>query len=262
MGFQPTPPKRGETFSTGVAMTVPLDFNPLPPSGGRLDRVALAAAAGISTHSPQAGGDAYSLPSGTPELIFQPTPPKRGETGRRSGGGVAVCISTHSPQAGGDLRLCRRHPVIGISTHSPQAGGDGIRDDNIYVLDISTHSPQAGGDAHPHQVGVSGAAISTHSPQAGGDLCRRCSASSTSNFNPLPPSGGRPARVRPQSSIGWVFQPTPPKRGETAKATKFNQKKSDNVHNSPPPQPASVHPDAQRRDQIMSQTGAKGRGES
>ena len=101
--FQPTPPTRGETAGANHGGYVHQISTHSPQAGGDPEMVKrLQAIDGISTHSPQAGGDPPTCstptswcnfnplpPSGGRRLyttkipalqIFQPTPPKRGET--------------------------------------------------------------------------------------------------------------------------------------------------------------------------------------
>ena len=147
-GFQLTRPSRGATISW-------ICFKPISE---------------ISTHTPLAGRDPYSLIS---EMypIFQLTRPSRGATRRQLRARVGILrfqltrpsrgattpgghprkrlreISTHTPLAGRDPEEERKERQREkISTHTPLAGRDRAVIVTITVFRISTHTPLAGRD--------------------------------------------------------------------------------------------------------------------
>ena len=82
MLFQSTPPARGATSAYYNSPWLPTYFNPRPPRGGRLDRVATF---------------------GIADIRFQSTPPARGATLGWPGLFSFISISIHAPREGGDF---------------------------------------------------------------------------------------------------------------------------------------------------------------
>ena len=148
--FQSTPSVRRETYLLLYRNTFHVDFNPLPPCGGRL------------------------LPALISQYLscrFQSTPSVRRETVGHSLHHGDDRISIHSLRAEGDVdndfSYLTRHI---ISIHSLRAEGDvqnGL--DKSLMFYISIHSLRAEGDREPKKPPQSIHPISIHSLRAEGD---------------------------------------------------------------------------------------------
>ena len=102
--FQSTPPARGATWTARPTTTLICYFNPRPPRGGRLYKLA-----GFNTQKdfnprpPRGGRRVYhNLAPLTPG--FQSTPPARGATEDWTDSAHSEGISIHAPREGGDLQ--------------------------------------------------------------------------------------------------------------------------------------------------------------
>ena len=196
VGFQPTPPKRGETMQA-LPPAPPPAFQPTPPKRGetRNEDVSVVLFV-ISTHSPQAGGDMSPGQFLQQYGQFQPTPPKRGETARAFSASVTVLFQPTPPKRGETATLSSTASGSSIFQPTPPKRGETYGypttelpyrfqptppkrgETSAYVPQkdsdkISTHSPQAGGDSRCSFFAHAGR-ISTHSPQAGGDAVSLC----------------------------------------------------------------------------------------
>ena len=171
--FQSTPSAWRETeFGEGMAH-VATDFNPLPPHGGRPDRLPQRLAAHvISIHSLRMEGDPVRNDLDRVEWkYFNPLPPHGGRPpSRRSV--IFLPLFQSTPSAWRETFVCCSFSFrFLISIHSLRMEGD----------------PIYGGNVPPPQI------ISIHSLRMEGDPGRAFKASVRCyHFNPLPPHGGRP----------------------------------------------------------------------
>ena len=123
--FQPTLPARGATKAADRARIAAAKFQPTLPARGATDALAnlsrfaqisthaprtgsdsgcqtRAPADFISTHAPRTGSDPPRRLRGQKEVIFQPTLPARGATGKSGILSSPTDISTHAPRTGSD----------------------------------------------------------------------------------------------------------------------------------------------------------------
>ena len=146
--FQTTLPVRGATIQLAQISQNTTDFNPRSPCGERRQTITpCAVIISISTHAPRAGSDGRPTTGGGMILLFQPTLPVRGATGRdfillfensdfnpRSPCGErhAKCAAYYTPEIfqptlpvrGATYRTAFRATSPPISTHAPRAGSD------------------------------------------------------------------------------------------------------------------------------------------
>ena len=172
-----------------------LDFNPLPPCGGRpCSRLSGKTARPISIHSLRVEGDGSA--KRTPERShtrFQSTPSVWRETTHGSGYQTPCAISIHSLRVEGDKMppaQCRhrRH----FNPLPPCGGRRTQQRDRRRRCVISIHSLRVEGDCEADKgVRKQSRFQSTPSVWRETDTRLRRQVHST-NFNPLPPCGGRP----------------------------------------------------------------------
>ena len=141
---------RRETFTGLPYQKYVLNFNPLPPCGGR--RLA-GSGTGWRYHFnplPPCGGRRSVGAGQVRPDEFQSTPPMRRETVHPREPRAAVKISIHSPHAEGDGVSASYGSFNKISIHSPHAEGDGVTTSQQMLQSISIHSPHAEGDSTRH----------------------------------------------------------------------------------------------------------------
>ena len=144
--FQSTPSAWRETIYYNREELIFLDFNPLPPHGGRLPRLCFVPPLVISIHSLRMEGDfAYK------DLY------------------MASIISIHSLRIEGDLVEQADSVEVGISIHSLRMEGDshiyGVR---FFIFHFNPLPPHGGRLCAPLSV-ISGDGISIHSLRMEGD---------------------------------------------------------------------------------------------
>ena len=182
-------PLAGDDMRQRMTLSMPADFYPRPPCGGR--RVL------------RASGDVCEY--------FYPRPPCGGRRITPVLLCALRCISIHVPLAGDDgkLRAAAKRTKEFLST-SPLRGTTSTRAAaRAETLRISIHVPLAGDDAELAGLIWSEQCISIHVPLAGDDDFTADDWRAAQNFYPRPPCGGRP-----QALLGVVaeinFYPRPP----------------------------------------------------
>ena len=144
--FQSTPPARGATAPSTATPAFSSDFNPRPPRGGRLTRLAVFLLQPcISIHAPREGGDAAFRRLGDRFYNFNPRPPRGGRRRIKLNATQAAGISIHAPREGGDKRLFIPSPTQYISIHAPREGGDVLTASGRWVsIDFNPRPPRGG----------------------------------------------------------------------------------------------------------------------
>ena len=186
----------GDLLDSG-AFTFMMDFNPLPPRGGRRRQNRIRnGGRQISTHSLLAEGDAE-------------------KSGHRHDGD----ISTHSLLAEGDAEKSGHRHDGDISTHSLLAEGDHY--DLRGGADLAENFnplPPRGGRRELAELVASSVNISTHSLLAEGDAIGEAHARRAEGFQPTPSSRRETKIVKAFCWKNFGFQPTPSSRRETPPA--------------------------------------------
>ena len=173
MNFNPLPPYGGRLVAVNDDFSAQLNFNPLPPYGGRLLNPACHTAQGrISIHSLRMEGDQARPARSCQALHFNPLPPYGGRPDfLRHSDRLFRFQSTPSVwrETGSHLAWCRYNPHF-------------------------NPLPPYGGRPHPVVVVRVFSVISIHSLRMEGDVSSPPSLGVDSYFNPLPPYGGRHQR--------------------------------------------------------------------
>ena len=216
-----------------------IDFNPLPPHGGRQtarhgpmrnttfqstpstrrETVATCKAFDLHDHFnplPPHGGRLTGKRPVSQTASFQSTPSTRRETSRRHAVSSRLTYFNPLPPHGGRrIPASNRVDMDSISIHSLHTEGDCTScPDNRSISIISIHSLHTEGDRSLFRRTVGKAVISIHSLHTEGDERLESIFPSLGNFNPLPPHGGR--RSPSNCDIAqWIFQSTPSTRRET-----------------------------------------------
>ena len=167
-----------------------MDFNPLPPHGGR----------------PETAADLDRWEG------FQSTPSTRRETGGKVPKLRRFHISIHSLHTEGDIpyRGVFFNPFISI--HSLHTEGDYVSSDAFAASHISIHSLHTEGDRSLHAHPLSRADFNPLPPH-GGRHVYDTEQHPVGNFNPLPPHGGRPSSTHFSGRQKKNFNPLPPHGG-------------------------------------------------
>ena len=123
--FLLTRPSRGVTVCIEIKSCTCTFLLTRPSRGVTLLHTLYAQAMLISTHTPLAGRDIWSVDRIIePQIISTHTPLAGRDPGRQTPS-VVECISTHTPLAGRDSISIDRFPArFVISTHTPLAGRD------------------------------------------------------------------------------------------------------------------------------------------
>ena len=212
--FQSTPSAWRETHVLPQLKPLLKHFNPLPPHGGRRNRISIIPPsvdisihslrmegdsanilhdlfpAGISIHSLRMEGD-FTFPADVPaDEDFNPLPPHGGR------------------HVYGDLGQEYQKFQSTPSAWRETAGND----DSVKFLNISIHSLRMEGD-NCFQRKLFQKDISIHSLRMEGDFFHLYPPSSQEYFNPLPPHGGRPDAHGNNRRNRRYFNPLPPHGG-------------------------------------------------
>ena len=153
-----------------ASVTLPLNFNPRPPRGGRRLRPLFCVIWKNFNPRPPRGGRPCQLqctPCGP--MYFNPRPPRGGRLRHPTKMRRKAYFNPRPPR-GGRRPFCNAPDALSrISIHAPREGGDFTRSVSItHKISISIHAPREGGDYRA----------------AGQCLFHE-------HFNPRPPRGGR-----------------------------------------------------------------------
>ena len=169
--FNPLPPQGGRPDTQFCNERYGINFNPLPPQGGRLTRLCtLLSTSSISIHSLRKEGDSRDIAIYPAFPVFQSTPSARRETGGLDTSDDSQAEFQSTPSA--RRETCYRR------------GGAKLTK-----------------------------TISIHSLRKEGDLHLPCCLFSVWYFNPLPPQGGRPCPLVRDVRESLNFNPLPPQGG-------------------------------------------------
>ena len=212
--FQSTPSTRRETIVMYIKLLPEIDFNPLPPHGGRQFKAFCwwivpvfqsTPSTRRETHDPDYNSVSYEYfnplpPHGgrlnfsmrkKPFRDFNPLPPHGGRRKKSNNGNLYLVISIHSLHTEGDHHLFAfRRSARNFNPLPPHGGRLGVVFSVAIDAVISIHSLHTEGDVGNGRA-LHTLDISIHSLHTEGDrrciFCRhrRC------YFNPLPPHGGR-----------------------------------------------------------------------
>ncbi len=170
-----------------------VNFNPLPPCGGRPRKTTKSSARNRFQSTPSVWRETVNRWCRRMHSIFQSTPSVWRETIAPPATIVGVSISIHSLRVEGDCRFYDRCQVCrDISIHSLRVEGDHLETNLIRQSTISIHSLRVEGDRDATRGG-----------------------SGLRYFNPLPPCGGRPSKCW-TAREPYRFQSTPSVWRETA----------------------------------------------
>ena len=100
--FQSTPPARGATPRSSMALQTGRFQSTPPARGATRCGKPLRSYRTISIHAPHEGGDLVAVHHAARHLPFQSTPPTRGATPLKNEPIAATRISIHAPREGGD----------------------------------------------------------------------------------------------------------------------------------------------------------------
>ena len=167
--FQSTPPARGATVLSNVALSIPY----------------------ISIHAPREGGDNTSWVGRGSDPEFQSTPPARGATADCPADHSASPISIHAPREGGDPKpSASASPVTVDFNPRPPRGGRLCVSGLCLRPDVFQSTPPARGATVTIAVPTAHRKISIHAPREGGDAEDRVAATAAELFQSTPPARG------------------------------------------------------------------------
>ena len=169
-----------------------VDFNPLPPHGGRHSiHTETGTNDNISIHSLRMEGD-YAIISLCPlHFAFQSTPSAWRETSLIRELSSRIDISIHSLRMEGDRGYYAHVNENGISIHSLRMEGDLISMLTGGNTRTFQSTPSAWRETFSHIAGHNCMNISIHSLRMEGDGLWHKHFGIPEHFNPLPPHGGR-----------------------------------------------------------------------
>ena len=148
--FNPRPPRGGRRFVRIVSLSLPIISIHAPREGGDPEYgYVLGGCHGISIHAPREGGRLSSIWNDNLfNLKFQSPPPARGATPPHRCGHPSTQFQSTPPARGATKTRLLKIAKQKISIHAPREGGD-IDFDAIKkgTMDISIHAPREGGDA-------------------------------------------------------------------------------------------------------------------
>ena len=212
INFNPLPPHGGRRELLQNYNDVQSHFNPLPPHGGRLCASSAFERSKNFNPLPPHGGRPCLLPPQIRCRTFQSTPSAWRETVCPPHMRRCRMISIHSLRMEGDCRLFRLcRGVLGISIHSLRMEGDSLSRFVILVCVISIHSLRMEGDTNDVLTFAPFSYFNPLPPHGGRLICISLDALTT-DFNPLPPHGGRLSWNAKSCAIGH-FNPLPPHGG-------------------------------------------------
>ena len=214
MLFQPTPPAQGATSITKSLNLISLDFNPRPPHRGRPGKQNLCGCAVISTHAPRTGGDTTSSMPAMFRVIFQPTPPAQGATGRSYGAGKGPGYFNPRPPHRGRLTSVLTFSAKSKFQPTPPAQGATLAyrrrpEETEYFNPRPPHRGRPRTRYRPPNQND----ISTHAPRTGGDLPVSFPPGRPRRFQPTPPAQGATITAEWMQDPQYYFNPRPPHRG-------------------------------------------------
>ena len=174
-----------------VRLDMVMDFNPLPPCGGRPLRLSYLNTGIYFNPLPPCGGRLDAVSKIANHVQFQSTPSVWRETAPFKSSRFLYNISIHSLRVEGDFGVRSVVPKSKISIHSLRVEGDSNLASIYFRGTISIHSLRVEGD-RKYWTGDTKASLFQSTPSVWRETCYiRKTSKKRENFNPLPPCGGR-----------------------------------------------------------------------